>query len=416
MKGMIQKHRSKDGRVSWGYVYDAGVHPDGSRRQIRRKGFRFERDAQAALRDAIGDTEKNRTVHKDSRTFENFFREWLEQHGATHWGPVTREANGRRAAYAIRMFGSVKLQELTATRIEQDLLTLMKRGGRKTTANPKGTLSAKTIREVAALVTQCLKKAVKRKLIESNPMNDVDRPSVQRKEVQILEPEDYEKLLDRVRGTRYYGFCVVAANTGCRRGELLALRWDDIDLHTGLVTVSKSLSDPESGLEIKTTKTGQTRHVGISETTIQILREHRARIDEEKRLFGPDYAPHNLVFARPDGDFYNPSQITNRIGEFMREAGVNASLHKLRHFSASMMLSQKVPITVVSKRLGHANSTVTLNVYSHAMRSDESAAAALWDKATSDIIARTRQVRAKTAKGNLVTFCDPAKGSIAVNE
>jgi integrase len=416
MKGMIQKHRSKDGRVSWGYVYDAGVHPDGRRRQIRRKGFRFERDAQAALRDAIGDSEKDRTVHKDNRTFENFFREWLEQHGEKRWVPVTREANGRRAAYAIRMFGGVKLQELTAARIEQDLLTLMKCGGRKTTTNPKGRLSGKTVREICALVNQCLNKAVKRKLIESNPMPDVDKPSAQRKEVQIIEPEDYERLLNRVRDTRYYPFVVMAAATGCRRGELLALTWSDVNLDTGLVTVSKSLSDPEGGLEIKTTKTGQTRHVGISRTTIEILLEHRARIDEEKRLFGPDYKPRNLIFARPDGDFYNPSQITNRIGEFMRQAGVNASLHKLRHFNASMMLSQKVPIPVVSKRLGHANSYITETVYSHAMRSDESAAADLWDKATADIIARTRQVTAKTAKGNLVTFCDPAKGSIAVNE
>ncbi len=296
-------------------MYDAGFHPDGRRRQIRRKGFRFERDAQAALRDAIGDTEKNRTVHKDSRTFENYFREWLDQHGATHWGPVTREANGRRATYAIKMFGGVRIQELTAARIEQDLLTLMKQGGRKTATNPKGRLSAKTIREVAALVSQALNKAVKRKLIESNPMSDVDRPKVQRKEVQILEPEDYEKLLDRVRGTRYFGFVVMAANTGCRRGELLALTWSDVNLETGLVSVSKSLSDPESGLEIKTTKSGQSRHVGISKTTIEILREHRAMIEKERQMFGADYAPHNLVFARPDGNYYSPSQITNRVAE-----------------------------------------------------------------------------------------------------
>ena len=402
--------------MSWGYVYDAGVHPDGSRRQIRRKGFRFERDAQAALRDAIGDTEKGRTVHKDSRTFENFFLEWLEQHGATHWGPVTREANGRRAAYAIRMFGSVGLQELTATRIEQDLLTLMKQGGRKTATNPKGRLSAKTVREIAALVSQALAKAVKRKLIESNPMSDVDRPKVHRKEVQILEPEDFEKLLNRTRGTKYFPFIILAAASGARRGELLSLTWSDVDLRNGLITISKSLTDPETGLEVKGTKTGQTRHVGISQTTIEILLEHRAKIEEERRLFGPDYKPHNLVFPRPDGDFYNPSQITNRIGEFMKEAGVNASLHKLRHYNASTMLSKGVPITVVSKRLGHANSSVTLNIYSHAMRSDESAAADLWDKATADIITRTRQVTAKTARGNLVTFCDPAKGFIAVNE
>jgi integrase len=75
----------------------------------------------------------------------------------------------------------------------------------------------------------------------------------------------------------------------------------------------------------------------------------------------------------------------------MQQAGVNASLHSLRHFSASMMLSQHVPITVVSKRLGHANSQITLDVYAHARKKDESNAAVLWDDATGDIIARTRK-------------------------
>jgi integrase len=88
----------------------------------------------------------------------------------------------------------------------------------------------------------------------------------------------------------------------------------------------------------------------------------------------------------------------------MKHDGIKGHLHSWRHFSASMMLRQKVPLPVVSKRLGHANSSVTLNIYSHAMRDDELAAAALWDKATADIVARTRQVTAKMAKGNLVTL------------
>jgi integrase len=122
-----------------------------------------------------------------------------------------------------------------------------------------------------------------------------------------------------------------------------------------------------------------------------MLLEHKAQIEQEKLLFGSDYKGNNLVFPTPDGDYYNPDQVTGRIREFMQEVGVRASLHSLRHFSASMMLSQHVPITVVSKRLGHANSQITLNVYSHAMKNDELTAAKLWDDATGDIIARTRK-------------------------
>ena len=94
-----------------------------------------------------------------------------------------------------------------------------------------------------------------------------------------------------------------------------------------------------------------------------------------------------------------------------------ASLHSLRHFSASMMLSQHAPITVVSKRLGHANSQITLNVYSHAMKNDEATAAKLWDDATGDIIARTRkQHEQKSSAKADVIFCYPKGPKLVVNE
>jgi integrase len=98
------------------------------------------------------------------------------------------------------------------------------------------------------------------------------------------------------KGTRYYALSVFAAAAGCRRGELLALRWPDIDPVSGVVTISKSLSQTRAGLEIKTTKSRRTRFVRVSQTTIQILLEHRGQIEEEKRLFGADYKANDLVF------------------------------------------------------------------------------------------------------------------------
>jgi integrase len=154
-----------------------------------------------------------------------------------------------------------------------------------------------------------------------------------------------------VQGTRYYAFSVFAAASGCRRGELLALKWSDIDLKTGVVSVSKSVSRTQSGLEIKVTKSRKTRYVRVSQATIQILIEHKERLKQEESLFGADYRSHNLVFPTPGGDYYAPDQVTGRISSFMREAGIQASLHSLRHLHASLLLSKHVPITVVSKRL-----------------------------------------------------------------
>lgn len=400
-KGKIIKTKLKGGRdrVSWGFICDAPRDAGGKRRQIIRKGFKLERDAQEALdnatrayRESIDPPVRMEPADIVFETFESYFTKWLQQHGSMNWGKLTFEINQRRAAYAMRKFGDVPIQRLTAERIEQDLAALKARGGRKTKQHPEGMpLSGKTVREIAALVNQCLKKAERRKYITLNPMNYVDRPKTEKKEVQILEKYDFEKLLDRVRGTRYYAMVVFAADSGCRRGEMLALEWSDIDMKSGTVTVSKSLSQPSTGVEIKTTKSGRSRRVGLSESTIEILLEHRAQIKEDRRIFGSDYIDRDLVFCTPEGDYYQPSQITNRITEFMQEAGVNSSLHKLRHFSISTLLSNGAPIPIVSRRAGHANADITLNVYAHAMQGDDAAAAKIWNDATAAIIARTRK-------------------------
>jgi integrase len=303
-------------------------------------------------------------------------------------------------------------------RIEQDFGKLLAKGGRKTKEHPEGNpLSAKTVREIAALVSQALKKAVKWRKIERNPMEDVELPTAHKREVEIPQQDEYEKYLNRVRGTRYYAMSVFAAASGCRRGELLALTWRDIDPRSGVVTIAKSLSQTKEGLEIKVTKTRKTRFLRVDETTIQVLLEHRAQVEEEKRLFGPDYNDRDLVFPTPHGNHYMPSQVTGRISKFMQQAGVDASLHSLRHFNASMLLSSSVPLPVVSKRLGHANSQITLNTYTHTMKHDEWTASAAWDLATKEIIARTRkQPQHKSSAEADVSFCYPKSGLFIVNE
>jgi len=119
------------------------------------------------------------------------------------------------------------------------------------------------------------------------------------------------------------------------------------------------------------TKTRKTQFVRVDETTLHVLMEHRTQIEQEKRLFGSDYHDNDLVFPTPHGDYCMPSQVTGRISKFMQQAGVDASLRSLRHFNASMMSRNSVPLPVISKRLGHANSQITLNTCSHAMKHDE---------------------------------------------
>jgi integrase len=410
LKNGIFKTKMKSGGNSWGFMCNAPHDANGKRRQLVRRGFEFERDAIAARDKAVAAYDKSLEIPRDDRPFATVFRSWLQQHGSTHWGKLTFEVNLRRGEYAIRKFGNVPIQQLRAERIERDLCELLKSGGRN--GRP---LSGKSVREIAALVSGCMKRSVRLKIIERNPMEFVDVPKGQRTEAQFLEADEYEGLLSRLANTRYFPLAVFAAASGARRGEMLALRWSDIDLRTDMVTISKSLSETHDGLEIKTPKSGKTRHIRLSGITMQVLLKHRDQIEEEKRLFGPGYIDRGLVFPTPTGDYYVPGQITNRVAEFMKQAGiVGASLHKLRHFSASMMLSQKVPITTVSRRLGHASPQITLNVYSHAMREDGAAAVELWDDATAGIIDRTQTQSINLAERKLsLVITKPAKSRVS---
>jgi integrase len=407
MKGSIKKYSLKGGAPRWRYRIDV-VGANGERKQAGEAGFKREGDAENALRQALNDLDAGNIVAKDDRTFGAFFADWLEEYGAKKWQPTTIEQNRKRAAYAIRMFGNVKLQDLSSKRIDADLATLLTKG-----CNGGRPLSKKTVQDVYALVRQSLNKAVKRKLVTENVTDHVDRPKVPKREVESIELPEFEKLLRRVANTRYFVFCIFTADSGCRRGEVLALRWRNVNLDTGVVIIKESLAQTKEGLFVKPPKSGKQRKIEISRGTIRLLHEHRTRIEHEKQLYGDDYEDNDLVFCTPEGKYYEPDKVGNRISEFAKQAGVKCSMHGLRHFHASVHLSNGTPITAVSERLGHANANITLGVYAHMMKSDQSAAAKLWHRTTAKVVSREQKFlpeKATTDPANpvLVTFGDNA--------
>jgi integrase len=199
-------------------------------------------------------------------------------------------------------------------------------------------------------------------------------------------------------GMQLYPLIVLGAATGCRRGELLALTWSDVDFESGIMTVDKSLEETKAGLRVKSTKSGKARRFAVPAQALQVLQQHRAQQDRDRALFGKDYSSMGLVFCKPEGTFYRPDSISSRVTEILRKAGLtSASLHTLRHSHASELLSKGAPIPTVAKRLGHANANVTLSIYSHALEADELAAAKIWDDAMADVIETNTARRVKCA-------------------
>jgi len=374
-QGTVRDYPTKQGK-RWAYVYDAGRKPDGTRRQISRKGFKSKTEAQNALTKQFAEILDNTAIKPDEVTFAEYFIRWIERQGALKiWASTTRQASRERAQYAIRMFGKLKLQQLTTERIETDLLWLHQRGGLN-----ERPISAKTIHNIAQLVSQCLEEAVVREKIKKNPARGVRLPKMPRKKiVNMPTPEQFEDLLYRTEGTRYHAMIALAAQCGLRRAELLALQWTDIDFRIEKVMITKSLVvTREGGFEIKPTKSERDRMVRLAPGTIDALLRHRDLIERDKDLLGAGYRDNGLVFCTPEGDYYSPAQITNRITEFMAKAGFKSSIHKLRHFAGSFLVSRGMPLPAVAEILGHSDSTITQRYYTHTMPGDNEMAAVLW--------------------------------------
>jgi len=176
----------------------------------------------------------------------------------------------------------------------------------------------------------------------------------------------------------------VAAATGCRRGELLALRWADVV--DGCAIISRSLTQTrEGGLEFKSTKTEKPRAVVLPESAIAALQTHRKRQDEFRVQYGPDYrADLDLIFANPDGTPLKPDSISAAVSALFRRLQIakpkGASLHILRHSHTSVLLASGVPVPAVASRLGHSSVRTTQEIYAHMITGQDEEAARKWDE------------------------------------
>jgi integrase len=179
----------------------------------------------------------------------------------------------------------------------------------------------------------------------------------------------------------FYPAVAFAVYTGARRGEVLGLRWSDVDLESNTVTIRQSLARTHTrGLFFKEPKNGKPRTITLPCTLTAILTQHREAQNNERKLIGAGYKNDDLVFARPDGSLVNPRNFGNRVIELAARAKVTPiTAHCLRDTHASLLAKRGVPLEVVSKRLGHADIRVTAERYVHVYRESDAAAARVLD-------------------------------------
>ncbi len=360
MRGHIKK-RSKR---SWSIWLDLGRDATGRRRQkcLTVKGAR--RDAERELNRIIREIETGAFVEPSKMTMTDYLDRWLKDHARNRVSPKTHERYSELInAHIVPALGHYRLSQLRPLHV-QGLYTNLLEKGRK---DGRGGLSPQTVVHIHRLLRAALQQAIRWQLLARNPADAVDPPRPAKTEMIALTEAETATLLEAAKRSRLRLPILIAVATGLRRGELLGLRWTDIDLDGGEASIQRTLEQTRDGLRLKEPKTQKAaRTVALPSLAVEALRVYKVQQGERRLSLGPAYEDQGLVFAREDGSLWPPDTFSTAFCALIRRSGLpRIRFHDLRHSHASQLLRQGVHPKVVSERLGHSSVKTTLDIYSH---------------------------------------------------
>lgn len=351
----------------------------------RRKDFYGATHGEVArkLNEAKHNRDKGLAQPADERLrLAGFLDEWLATK-VSNLKPRTWTRYGEHLAHVKRALGGQQLTRITPRAI-QGLYSMLQ------TPPPEGAgLSSTTTEHIHQVLRQALATAERQGLLARNPADLVNAPRMRQTEIHPLDLAQSRALLEAARGDRLEALYVLAVTTGMRQGELLALRWRDVDLDAQHLQVRGTLvwRAPE-GFSIGQPKTKRSRRrLDLSNEAVAALRRHRITQAEDRlaagALWGSDSQWPDLVFTNAIGGPLDRRNLAQRsFARLLRSAGLpRIRFHDLRHTAATLMLLQGINVKVASERLGHASVSITLDRYSHVLPSMQKDAAALLDAA-----------------------------------
>ncbi|MCP4142228.1 MAG: site-specific integrase [Chloroflexi bacterium] len=246
-------------------------------------------------------------------------------------------------------------------------------------------IGVRTVRLTHSVLRRCLNQAVKLGVIQSNPTTAASPPKAEHKEMKFFDEAQAQLLIitAMAKEDRYTALYQLALTTGMRQGELLGLQWKDINWDRKTLHIQRQLARVPGGrLNFAQLKTRSSiRTISLGNTTILVLKEHRKNQLQESEKVSARWQDNDLIFPTSTGSPTNPSNLYYRsFKQLLKDAGLpQIRFHDLRHTAASLMLNHGVPILIVSKRLGHAQPSITLDVYGHIMPNMQEEAASIMD-------------------------------------
>lgn len=380
--------RGKDGVYKRGNVWKAVVEfprdKDGDRVRKWTEGFRTRKDAEAERDRLRNEIRSGVDTPPEKLTIDALLDRFVA--GKPDLSATSKERYLDHAARVKPHLGSMivaKVRPAHVLALYTDLVSRCRICSRATADRPArkhkcvSGLSSTSVRHVHAFLRSAFSWAVRMQIVARNPLDVIAQDAPQRAAPKTDAFSDLEivALLEAARSTRLDAAIMLALATGMRRGELAALRWTDVTLEEtdaaglqrGSVTISRSFAQTRTAVVLKSTKTGATRTIPLSQLGLEALSRQRFRQSNDAFKAEDGYVQSGYVFTDPLGAPYPPRSLTHEFDKIRQAAGVHKRLHDARHTAASQLLAAGVDLRTVSGLLGHANPSITLNTYSHAI-------------------------------------------------
>ncbi|MGI6308449.1 MAG: tyrosine-type recombinase/integrase [Dethiobacteria bacterium] len=360
-EGSITKR--KDGRwqgsVLVGYDLETG--------KPKRKYFygRTRKEVQEKVNGATVEVQTGTYREPSKLTVAEWFTTWLNDYMKLSLRPTTWESYRYQVeGHIIPALGHLKLAQLQTAHIQRlynDKLNSGRLDGKE------GGLSPKSVRYIHTVIHSALEQAKKEGMIMINPSDAVRLPKLEQKEIKYLDTTEVATFLATAKESKHFAAFYLALNTGMRRGELLGLRWKDIDFIVKQLTVNQGLVRISGkGLVFQEPKTKlSNRVISLPPAAVQVLKEHKKQQNENRLMAGGAYnSDLDLVFANELGEPICPRAFTRVFERLIKKVGLDVTFHGLRHTFATIALEQGVNVKTIQETLGHHSSAFTMDVYS----------------------------------------------------
>lgn len=378
--GVIQRGNT------WSYVIREVDPATGKIKPVWRGGFRTQSEAKAKRAEAITAMAKGTYVSRQDVTVGEYLRAWIDGHAVELKASTADSYRSKIEGYLVPALGHEKVQALSPSRLSTVFKTMTEEGGRGAVHGRGGKpLSPRTVEFARAILRKAMQDAIVDRLIDVNPVVGSKRPRPIKPKHTTWTAEQVRAFLEAESDSRLHPLWVLAFATGMRRGELMGLTWRDLDLDEGIVAVDRSVTQIGKNRTSTTPKNHERRRVAIDAATVAVMKAWKVAQAQEKLACGADWADEvGTVFTWEDGSPLLPDYVTKRFQRVqaqLEEPLPRIVVHEIRHSHATILLRAGVPPHIVSKRLGHKNVSVTIDIYADVLPEDDDRAVDTYSKA-----------------------------------